>query len=192
MSAAKRPSLVAELGVALALSSVAAALGLTLMLIFPAGTALRILIALCALAYLLYRLGMAGEKTGRITAIVLWGVATAAVSWLGLPLGAYLATQAAMLWLVRSLYGYSSLVAAGEDLALTALGLAFAVWAVVRTDSLFLATWCFFLIEALHVFIPASGYRQSGVDAPAAATDDAFANAHRAAQAALTRLARRN
>jgi len=192
MSAARRPSLVAELGVALALSSIAAALGLSLMLIFPAGVALRILIALCGLAYLLYRLGKADEKTGRVTAVLLWGVVTAAASWLGLSLGAYLATQAAMLWLVRSLYGYSSLLAAAEDLGLTALALAFAVWAALRTDSLFLATWCFFLIEALHVFIPASGSRPSGVDVPAAGSDDAFVNAHRAAQTALMRLARRD
>jgi len=70
------------------------------------------------------------------------------------------------------------------DLGVTLLGAAFAVWAAQRADSAFLAFWCFFLVQAFHVSIPASLTRGGTTEAP----DDAFARAHRAAEAAVRRL----
>ncbi|MGH8652343.1 MAG: hypothetical protein ACREYE_09290 [Gammaproteobacteria bacterium] len=41
------------------------------------------------------------------------------------------------------------------DLGLNALGLTAAIWAVKQSGSLFASIWCFFLVQALFVAIPA-------------------------------------
>lgn len=184
----RRPSLPREIGLALALGVVAAAVGATLMLVLPQATALRAVIALLGFVYVLYRLNASGKTTGRIVTLALWCLGTAG-AWLALPVGAFLAAQAAMLWLVRSLYAHSSLLAAGKDLVISAFALAFAVWAALRSESLFLAAWCFFLVEALHVLIAERPAHKRGIAGPDEAAD-AFESAHRAAEAALARLAR--
>ena len=94
-----------------------------------------------------------------------------------------------LIWLVRSLYFYASVVSALTDLGLSGLALAAAVWAVTHTGSLFLAIWCFFLVQALFVAIPhaLSGKAAPGIQ-PAADRDDRFERAHRAAEAAVRKL----
>ena len=80
-----------------------------------------------------------------------------AATWLaGVPLVGYVLIHVGLLWLVRSLYFYSGVLPALLDLGLSALGLAFAVWAAGRSGSPLLALWCFFLVQALHVCIPAA------------------------------------
>jgi hypothetical protein len=60
------------------------------------------------------------------------------------------------------------------------------VWAAQRSGSTWLALWCFFLVLAFHALIPPTFARRAA-EARAAA-DDAFARAHRAAEAAVRRL----
>jgi hypothetical protein len=86
--------------------------------------------------------------------------------------------------LLRSLNYSSGLLPALIDFGLGLLGTTFAVWSAQRTGSFGLALWCFFLAQAFHVLIPASV--RPGQGSPAA--DDAFARAHRAAEAAVRRL----
>ena len=185
MSAARKmPSLGAGLVAALILSACGAALLSALAPSIGLGVALRAVIALLGFAYVLHAIGRSGERVGRITTLVCW-LAVASAAWLaGLPFVAYVLVHLGMVWLVRSLYYYSGLLPALADLGLTLLGAAFAVWAAQRADSAWLAFWCFFLVQAFHVSIPASLTRTSALDAP----DDAFARAHRAAEAAVRRL----
>ena len=125
----------------------------------------------------------AAVPVGRITTLVGWLV-IAGGAWLAdLPLVAYVLVHLGAVWLVRSLYYYSGLMPALADLGITLLGAAFAVSAAQRADSAWLAFWCFFLVQAFHVAIPASLARGTP-EAP----DDAFARAHRAAEAAVRRL----
>jgi hypothetical protein len=148
------------------------------------GPALRVVIALLGFAYVLHAIGRSGERVGRITTLVCW-LAVASAAWLvGLPFVAYVLVHLGAVWLVRSLYYYSGLLPALADLGLTLLGAAFAVWAAQRADSAWLAFWCFFLVQAFHVAIPQSLTRRVAQDVP----DDAFARAHRAAEAAVRRL----
>ena len=185
MSNAKRmPSLGVGLLAALILSAGGAALLAALTPWLGLGVALRAVIALLGLAYALYAIGRSGERVGRITTLVCWLV-VACGAWLaGLPLVAYVLVHLGAVWLVRSLYYYSGLMPALADLGVTLLGAAFAVSAAQRADSAWLAFWCFFLVQAFHVSIPASLTRGSALEAP----DDAFARAHRAAEAAVRRL----
>ena len=185
MSAAKQmPSLGSGLVAALILSACGAALLAALAPWLGLGVALRAVIALLGLAYVLYAIGRSGERVGRITTLACWLV-VASGAWLaGLPLVAYVLVHLGAIWLVRSLYYYTGLMPALADLGLTMLGAAFAVWAAQRADSTWLAFWCFFLVQAFHVSIPTSLTRSSAPEAP----DDAFARAHRAAEAAVRRL----
>jgi hypothetical protein len=178
------PSLGTGLVAALILSACGAALLAALSPWLGLGVALRAVIALLGFAYLIYAIGRSGERVGRITTLVCW-IVVAAAAWLtGLPLVAYVLVHLGAVWLVRSLYYCSGLMPALADLMLTMLGAAFAVWAAQRADSAWLAFWCFFLVQAFHVSIPASLTRGDSPEAP----DDAFARAHRAAEAAVRRL----
>ncbi len=79
-----------------------------------------------------------------------------------MPLAGYVLVHLGLVWLVRSLYYYSGLLPALADLGVTALGAAFAVWAAQRSESAWLVLWCFFLVQAFHVLIPASLTQRGG------------------------------
>jgi hypothetical protein len=185
-AAATKPSL----GAGLVAAFVASACGAALLAAFAPwlGTAgaLRAVIALLGFAYTLYVIGRSGERVGRVTTIVCWLVISGGAWAFGLPLAGYVLLHVGLVWLVRSLYHYSGLLPALADLGISLLGAAFAVWAVQRSGSPWLAFWCFFLVQAFHVLIPAT-LTQHGNAGPDAG-DDAFARAHRAAEAAVRRL----
>lgn len=187
MSASKtRPSLGAGLVAAFLLSASGAAVLAAAAPWLGSATALRAVVALLGLAYTLYAIARSGERVARVTTIACWIVVASAVWLAGLPLAGYVLAHLGLVWLVRSLYYYSGLLPAIADLGLAALGAAFAVWAAQRSGSAWLALWCFFLVQAFHVLIPAS-LTQRGA-AAAEAADDAFGRAHRAAEAAVRRL----
>jgi hypothetical protein len=182
----QRPSVGQALAAAFVLSLCGAAVLAALTPFAGGGVALRAVIALLGFAYVLYVVGKSGERVGRITTIALW-IAAASLTWLtGLPFVGYVLVHVGLVWLVRSLYYYSGVLPPVADLGLALLGAAFAAWAAQRSGSVGLALWCFFLVQSLHVLIPAS--LGTGADASAAGGDDAFARAHRAAEAAARRL----
>ncbi len=186
MSAPSKPSLSAGIGVAFVASACGAALIAALAPWLGGGTAVRAVVALLGFAYVLYAIASSRERVGRITTVACW-LAIACGAWLlSPPLAGYVLLHVGLVWLVRSLYFYSGLVPALADLGLSLLSAAFAAWAAQRSGSAWLALWCFFLAQAFHVLIPAS-LMQSGKAAPDTA-DDAFARAHRAAEAAVRRL----
>ena len=187
MSAARTmPSLGGGLVAALVLSACGAALLAVLTPFAGSSAALRAVVAALGFAYVLYAIGRSGERVGRITTIACWIAAAAAAALLDLPLAAYALVHLGLVWLVRSLYYYQGVLPALADLGLTLLGCAFAGWAALRSESAWLVLWCFFLVQAFHVLIPPSlSARAAGTgEAP----DDAFARAHRAADAAVRRL----
>jgi len=184
----KRPGFFEGVAVGLIASSIGSVLFVAFAMIFDADTALSLLIALLGLAYTAYLLGRSVERVGRLTTLLLWFVAAGLV-WLwspGLPL--YLLFHLGLIWLVRSLNFHASLLSALADLGLNGLALASGLWATERTGSAFMSLWCFFLVQALFVAIPAWS-RQSSQRFPSEPQDhDAFQQAHRAAEAALRRL----
>ena len=187
MSAPHRsPSLGHGLGAAIVLSTCGAALLAALSPWLGSAAGLRTGISLLAFAYVLYVIGRSGERVGRITTIAFCCVIAGGAWFLGLPLAGYVLVHVGLVWLVRSLYHYSGLLPALLDLGVSVLGAAFAAWAAQRSGSAWLALWCFFLVQAFHVLIPATLARRAGAAAHAA--DDAFAHAHRAAESAARRL----
>jgi hypothetical protein len=108
--------------------------------------------------------------------------------WIAPPLPLYLLIHVGAVWLVRSLYFYSGIMPALMDLGLNALSVSAAVWAITRSGSVFLATWCFFLVQALFVAIPPAVQRKAKPEMNTAVDNDSFERARRQADAALRQL----
>ena len=152
----------------------------------PPSFAIRSIAIALGGAYTLYLLSRSEERTGRIATVVVWCVATtlAAVFADSLPL--FLICQVASIWLIRSLYFHGSIVTALADLGIGALALAFAIWAAKSSGSVFLSIWCFFLVQALFVALPADIGAKAQCDD---GSDQPFKRAERSATAAIRRLA---
>lgn len=148
----------------------------------------RLVIPAMTLGYILYLLSRSREKVGRVTTLTLWSALAAAAWWVAPPLPLYLLIHVAAVWLVRSLYFYSGVLPAVMDLGLDALSIAAAVWAISHSGSIFLATWCFFLVQALFVAIPPAVKRRAATAKNTAADNEAFARARRQADRALNQL----
>jgi len=179
-------SLGGALGAAFVLCLAGAAVLAALTPLVGAAGATRAVIAALGFAYVLYLVGGSGERVGRVTTLVLWTAIATVVGLAHVPFVAYALVHVGLVWLVRSLYYYTGLLPALADLCLSLLGAAFAAWAAQRSGSAWLAFWCFFLVQSLHVLIPASLAMRSSIANEVG--DDAFARAHRAAEAAVRRL----
>ncbi|MEQ9562889.1 MAG: hypothetical protein RLN69_10235 [Woeseiaceae bacterium] len=182
----KRPGFFQGVLVAALLGLVASAFIAVFLPFVGAGAVTRLVIPLLALAYLLYLFSRNNEKTGRVTTLFLWTVMAMASWWIAPPLPFYLLIHAAAVWLVRSLYFYSGILPSLMDMALTGLSLVASVWALSRTGSVFLGTWCFFLVQALFTAIPRSLGAKPVADSVAEQTE--FERARRQADEALRQL----
>lgn len=182
----KRPTFFHGVIVAALLAIAASAVVAAFVPVLGTVTVARILIPGLAFAYLYYLLSQSGERTGRVTTLVLWSVMTLLTWWFVPSFALYLLIHTGAIWLVRSLYFYTGVFPALVDLALNGLCVVIALGTLARTGSVFLATWSFFLVQALFIAIPRTMLRRS-VARPSAA-DDAFEGSRRQAEAALRQL----
>jgi hypothetical protein len=127
-------------------------------------------------------------RTGRVTALLAWATVAVATWWIAPPLSFYLLLHTLLIWLLRSLYYYSSVLPSLLDLALGMLAAAATGWAATHSGSVLLATWCFFLVQAAFVAIPRDCTRRQREPAGAATGNEAFERARRQADAALRQL----
>ena len=156
-------------------------------IMFPANV-LELIVTAISFAYIVYLLARSHEKTGRIVVLTGWSI-VATLAWaLSLPLTLFVLVHVALLWLIRSLYFYSSILSALLDLGLTGFSLAAAIWAGAHTSSIFLSIWCFFLVQALFVAIPTRMNRRSSSHHTTPERENTFECAHRSAEAALRKL----
>ncbi len=184
----KKPSFLHGVIVAAVLAFFASAVVATLTPFVGLGGVFRLVIPGLALAYLLYLFSRSAERTGRVTTLSLWSALAVITWWLAPPLPLYLLIHVGAVWLVRSLYFYSGLLPALLDLGLSGLSISAAVWAASRSGSVFLATWCFFLVQALFVTIPPAVMRKRNARQQTSADNEAFDNARRQADRALRQL----
>jgi hypothetical protein len=188
----RRPSFLHGVIVAAVLGFFASAVVATLTPFVGLATVIRLVIPALGLAYLLYLFSSSPERVGRITTISLWSVLAVVTWWLAPPLPLYLLIHVSAVWLVRSLYFYTGFIAALMDLGLSALSISASVWAISRSGSVFLATWCFFLVQALFVTIPPAVKREKDADRNTASDNEHFVVAKRQADEALRQLFSRN
>ncbi|MDH3613176.1 MAG: hypothetical protein OES10_07830 [Gammaproteobacteria bacterium] len=184
----KRPSFFHGVIVAAVLGFFASAIVATLTPFVGLGAVLRFVIPALGLAYLLYLFSRSEERVGRVTTLFLWSVLAAITWWVAPPLPLYLLIHVAAVWLVRSLYFYSGVLPALLDLGLSTLSISATVWAISRSGSVFLATWCFFLVQALFVAIPSTVNRKQKPQRNTAADSENFEHARRQADQALRQL----
>jgi len=184
----KQPTFFEGVALAFAASLVGSALYTALTTVFPGDWVLRGLTAGLGLVYVVYLLTRSRERVGRITALTAWALVAGAAWFIEPPLGPYVLVHLGLIWLIRSLYFYASVLSALADMGLTALGLAAAMWAATESGSVFLSIWCFFLVQALFVAIPAQLRGKTGGRRPKRDGQDRFDRAHRAAEAALRKL----
>ncbi|MGH8626526.1 MAG: hypothetical protein ACREYC_15080 [Gammaproteobacteria bacterium] len=183
----KRPAFLEGVVVAFAASAAGSVLFTVLGAVLPGGLLLRFLIAGLGLCYVLYLLKRSRDRIGRITSLAAWAVLAGATGFVQPSLPAYLLVHVGALWLIRSLYFYSSLLSALGDLWLNALSVIAAVWALRQTGSMFLSIWCFFLVQALFVAIPCALQRKKHRPGEPEA-EDRFQQSYRVAESALRNL----
>lgn len=183
----KRPTFPRAALVAFGIAFAAGAVCAALAPLTGADAALRLVVPLMSLAWLICLLRGGGASAGRLTVLAFWCAVSAATWLLAPPLGIYVLVHAGLLWLGRSLCFYAGLFPALLDIGLSALSLSAAAWALTRSGSVFLAAWTFFLLQALFVFIPprVGRHRTEVADGDG---HEAFERAHRRADTALRQL----
>jgi len=184
----KRPTFVHGVIVAAVLGFFASAIVATLTPFVGIGTVVRLVIPALALAYLLYLFSRSTERLGRVTALSAWTVLAVLTWWIAPPLPLYLLTHVVAIWLLRSLYFYSGVVPALMDLGISTLSISATVWAITRSGSVFLATWCFFLVQALFVAIQPALAKKRTEQRSTPAESEQFEVARRQADQALRQL----
>ncbi len=161
--------------------------------LFTDNLLIRLFISVISTGYIIYLLNKSNETIGRITVLAVWLLITVA-SWLTWPSAVlFVMINLISIWLIRSLYFYSSLFASVADLMLTLSSAAIAVWVASYTSSLFLTIWCFFLTQALFVMIPSLITRhkithQQQSFATQAEQQSKFQSAYQIADAAIKKL----
>ena len=188
----KQPSISEGIVVALIASFLGSVAYLSLASIFSNSFTVRLLISGFTLFYILYLLSRTKEKIGRFSIIVIWAMVSS-VMWLMWPaITLFIVVNLGMVWLVRSLYFYSSLFSSLADLLLNLLSIATAVWAFSYSGSLFLTIWCFFLIQALFVLIPKKISKKQSLEDQSKSDQrnnhNNFQQAYREAEAAVRKL----
>lgn len=184
----RKPTFIEGVGIAAAASLGAGLIFSVMGAMFASGFILRLLIAFIAFLYLLYLLHRSERRIGKVTVITAWMAAAITLWLLGLSFWEYAFAHAGLIWIFRSLYFYSSLFSAFVDLGLVVFGTGSAVWAALQTGSLMVSFWCFFLVQALYVFIPNSFQKRPESQSGNQQKEDRFQQARRSAEAALNKL----
>jgi len=184
----KRPTFFHGVVVAAVLGFFASAIVATLTPFVGLGAVIHLVIPALGLAYLLYLFSRSEERVGRVTTLSLWSALAAVTWWIAPPLPLYLLIHVGAIWLVRSLYFYSGVLPALMDLGVSTLSISATIWAISRSSSVFLATWCFFLVQALFVTIPPTIKSAQKAQRNAAADNEKFEHAKRNADQALRQL----
>jgi len=184
----KSPTLLEGSILALVLS-IAASLFFSIMSsLLSGGFVFRILVSLICLIYLLYLFSRSQEKTGKITVFSLWLLAALLNHLLTDSVLFYITIHISIIWLVRSLYFYNSVLSSLIDLFVTTAALLLSIISWNHTGSLLLSIWCFLLIQSLFVFIPRQAWRSSGYVPSTTMTNVTFEKAYNNAEAALKKL----
>jgi len=141
-----------------------------------------------ALIYISYLFAHSSERVGRVATLTLWSILVVFAWVFNPPFTVYLLLHVGAVWLIRSLYFYSSIVPALMDLGLNVLSIATAIWAITQSGSVFLAVWCFFLVQALFVAIPSTLNNRAGRTQTQEFVSANFECANQRAEAAVNQL----
>ena len=188
MNIANKPTFFEGVAVALVASLVIAATTFVFANIFFSMGMMQIFIALVSAVYIAYLMIRSHEKLGRLTVFTLWFAITLLSMVVSPSLAIFVLVQLGMIWIIRSLYYYNSVLAALADLGLMGLSIIVSLWAWWNTQSLLMAMWCFFLVQALFVLIPKQLSKPASKDSHLQKASDRFEHAYLAAEQAARQL----
>ena len=183
-----KPSFWRSVLLALAISVVGAVLHSVLAGVFGRALSLRLVVLVVALIYVLSLLYQSPLRSGRVVAVIAWLALSGLLLGFNPALSVWLILQTGFVWLLRGLQGYDSLISAGIDALLCAFALSAAVATAMHSQSLWLTLWTYFLVQALHVFVPR---RMAAADPVRPVPANDFDSAFRNAEMALRRLSAR-
>lgn len=190
----KPSSLIQGIFVAFGLSIVAKPLLMVLSLL-SFSMAHQLLIAGLTGVYLLYILSRRQGRVGRLTLAALSCGLLFGACFLGLSTGVALLLGVGLIWLIRSILRYASLLSALADALLCAVSLGCATVIAMLTGSVALTVWGFFLTQALWVFIPprfaflARRQGMAAIEDARHSCPDRFNRSYHAAEAAIRSIA---
>ncbi len=184
----KRPTFLEGVGIALVASLGGSILFTSLSPMLGSLSLVKLIIAGLGLFYTLYLFSRSPERLGRVVVFTAWSLSALVIWFINPPLTLYLLLHIGLIWLIRSLYFYSSILASLADLGLSGLSLAASVWAAVHTESILLSIWCFFLLQALFTAIPTNMKKRTAENSTEQPPIDRFQQAEQAAETALRRL----
>lgn len=144
-----------------------------------------LLVTLLALAYVFYLVTRSGNRIGKVTTLLVWGLFASLLWMSSLSLPLLVMGHLGAVWMIRSIHFHKSISSSLMDLGLLGVGIATSVWALDLSGSLFLTLWTFFLTQALFSSIPAHFLRGRP---ESDSVDNGFEQASRTADAALRRL----
>ncbi len=174
--------------VALVFSFLSSIVFFSLSSLFSTSIVIHLLISGLTFSYILYLLSRSKERVGRIMVITLWFISIISLWFVWPPITLFILGHLITIWLVRSLYFYSSLISSLTDLALNGFSIGFAFLVASHTNSLFLTLWCFFLSQALFVMIPKNIKKSASNKSISFDNDDNFQRSYRAAETAVRQL----
>lgn len=184
----KKATFAEGISIALIASIAVAALFTVMSSMFIGGNLFKLLVAGLSFIYILYLFLRSNERIGRVTVIIIWFAITL-ISLVFIPsIILYVVIQLFMIWLMRSLYFYNSVISALIDLAMTGMSLVIAMWVLTVSGSLFLTFWSFFIVQALFVYIPKSFIAKNKTGISRHVEDDKFEYAYHAAEIAVSNL----
>ena len=181
----KGPSYLKGIALALLLATIAGVCFEAFSSVLPSATLARTLVVICAGVYVGFLLRGTVHSAGRLATLVLW-LTCAGMAWIFAPtFMVFVASQTALIWLVRTLYYHRSAFGALADLFLSSFAIVFAVATINHTDSFFLTVWVYFLVHSLFVFLPSTSKRNES--AVSSATHN-FERASQCAEQAIRKL----
>jgi len=173
---------------ALITSLVSSVLLFSLSSLFSSSVLIHLIISGITLGYILYLLSRSKERIGRVIVVTTWFIGITCLWFAWPPITLFILGHVISIWLIRSLYFYSSLISSLMDLTLNSFSVAIAFAVASHTNSLFLTLWCFFLSQALFVMIPKSISKSTTNTSKHFNNQDDFQQSFRAAEAAVRQL----
>lgn len=175
----KQPTLLKNIGIALLLYVVSAIINLVVL----HGTPL--LITLTTSLFLGYLIYNSPRTAGKLILIVSCMLILTVSFIFSIEISSLLILCVALIWLVRSILYYSSVVAVLLDAGLCLIGLVFAGWTFISSGSTAAAIWSFFLVQSLQVLIK---HKKDHSQQTGFVENDKFNNAYQTAESVLGQL----
>ena len=185
----KQQSLVQHIGVAMLLTIIAILTGFIFHKVMGWNTAVKLVMVAVTLVYLGYLIYQSRVRAGKLTLIIICLMMSLSCFFLVERSGLMLVIAAVMIWVVRSLLNYSSIVAVITDMGLCTFSLAGADWAFSASGSIVAAIWSFYLIQSLHCLIPQQFGETKQVMADEQSVDY-FDHAYQLAEQAIRQMAK--